>query len=59
MDTMTYPEWIKLDKKDCIALAQERIKQIIENHIPEPLPDDQEKEIEKILDKARKQYGSI
>ena len=58
-DTMTYPEWIKLDKKDCIALAQERMKQIIENHIPEPLPDDQEKEIEKILGKARERYGSI
>lgn len=58
-DTMTYPEWIKLDKKDCIVLAQERIKQIIENHISEPLPDDQEKEIEKILASARKRYGSV
>jgi len=58
-DNITYPEWIKMGKKDCIALASERMKQIIESHIPEPLPDDQEKEIENILVKARKHYMNI
>ena len=58
-DNMTYPEWIKMDKKDCISLASERMKQIIENHIPEPLPEEQEKEVEKILTKARDYYNNI
>ena len=55
-DSLTYPEWLEADKKDCIAYAVERMEHIIETHKPEPLSDSEEDSIEKILEEARKYY---
>jgi trimethylamine---corrinoid protein Co-methyltransferase len=59
-DMMTYPEWMGMGKKGCIDLATERMKNILETHKVVPLPEDQDREIEKILESARKHYnGSV
>jgi len=55
-DSLTYPEWLEADKKDCIAYAIERMEHIIETYKPEPLSDSEEDSIEKILEEARKYY---
>jgi len=55
-DRLTYPEWIRTGKKDCISYAKERMEEILTTHKPKPLTDSQEKEIEKILEEARKYY---
>jgi trimethylamine--corrinoid protein Co-methyltransferase len=55
-DREPYPEWIKKGKKDAIALAKERMVQILANHEPEQLTPEQGKAIEEILEEARKFY---
>jgi len=39
-----------------VDYAKERMKQILQTHKPIPLNDEQEREIQKILDRARKYY---
>lgn len=56
-DRLTYPEWSKSGKKDCIDYAKEKMEKILSTHSPEPgLTSTQEKDIEKILNEARKYY---
>lgn len=55
-DREPYPEWIKSGKKDAIALAKERMKGILATHKPKPLPPEQDKAIEAILEEARSFY---
>jgi len=55
-DMSTYTDWFEKGQKDCIKLAEERMHEILKTHKVFPIPDDQEKEVEKILNKARKYY---
>lgn len=55
-DSLTYLEWMEVNKKDCIEYAKERMKEIIETYKPEPLSDSDESAIENILEEARKYY---
>ncbi len=56
-DRLTYPEWSKSGKKDCIDYAKEKMEKILSTHSPKPpLTSTQEKDIEKILNEARKYY---
>jgi len=56
-DQLTYQEWETSGKKDALTLAEERVNEILDSHEAQPLPEDQDREIEKILEKARKHYG--
>ena len=55
-DSLTYPEWMKTGKKDCIDYAKERMGEILATHKPKPLTASQEEEIERILNEARAYY---
>ncbi|GAG82464.1 unnamed protein product, partial [marine sediment metagenome] len=55
-DLLTYPEWKKKGSKDSMDLAKEKLDEILTTHKPIPLPDKQNREIEKILKKAREYY---
>jgi len=56
-DRLTYPEWLKIGKKDCLALAKEKYEQILSTHkVDPPLTDGQKGDIEKILKEAREYY---
>jgi len=55
-DSLTYPEWMEADKKDCISYALDRMEEIIGTYKPEPLTDKEEEAIESILEEARKYY---
>lgn len=56
-DMSTYTDWLEKGKKDCLKLAEERMCEILKTHKVLPLPDEQDKEIEKILKKAREFYS--
>jgi len=55
-DRLPYPVWIKEGKKDILANAKQRVKEILSTHAPIPLPKDQDKEIDKILEEAKRYY---
>lgn len=55
-DRSNYSEWVKKGKKTALDYAKKRVEEILATHQPAPLPEDQDKEIEKILGKARKYY---
>jgi trimethylamine--corrinoid protein Co-methyltransferase len=55
-DTLTYPEWMKKGKKSCLQYAKEKMEEILAKHKPTPLTESQERDIEKILEDARKFY---
>lgn len=55
-DREPYPEWIKKGKKDALALAKERMKEILATHKSKPLTPEQDKAIEEILEEARSFY---
>jgi len=55
-DRLTYPEWIKTGKKDCLDYAKERMEEILSTHKPVPLTPKQEQTIEDILREAREYY---
>jgi trimethylamine--corrinoid protein Co-methyltransferase len=55
-DTLTYPEWVKKGKKSCVGYAKEKMEEILASHKPTPLAASQEKDIERILEDARKFY---
>jgi trimethylamine--corrinoid protein Co-methyltransferase len=56
-DELTYPEWIKTGKKDCLDYAKERMKEILATHkVSIPLTPSQEEDIKKILNEAREYY---
>ncbi|MFC1950683.1 trimethylamine methyltransferase family protein, partial [Chloroflexota bacterium] len=55
-DREPYPEWIKKGKKDALALARERVEEILATHKPKPLTPEQDKVIGEILEEARSFY---
>ncbi len=55
-DQLPYEEWKEKGRKDALQLARERMADILSNHKCEPLPEDQDREIENILNKAREFY---
>jgi trimethylamine--corrinoid protein Co-methyltransferase len=55
-DQLPYEEWKEKGRKDALQLAQERMAQILRTHQCEPLPEDQDREIENILNTAREFY---
>jgi trimethylamine--corrinoid protein Co-methyltransferase len=56
-DELTYPEWIKTGKKDCLDYAKERMKEILATHkVSIPLTPSQEEDIKRILNEAREYY---
>jgi trimethylamine--corrinoid protein Co-methyltransferase len=55
-DLEAYPVWLRSGKKDALALAKERMDQILATHVPEPLTPTQDQAIEEILDEARDYY---
>jgi len=56
-DRLTYPQWLKSGKNDCLAYARERMEDILAHHKPPALPASQEEEIERILEEARTHYA--
>ena len=58
-DTLTYPEWVRSGKKDCLAYAKERMDEILSTHtVSIPLSEEQDNKIEAILSEARDYYQS-
>jgi trimethylamine--corrinoid protein Co-methyltransferase len=55
-DLEAYPVWIRSGKKDALALAKERMEEILATHKPSPLTPDQEQAIDSILQEARGYY---
>jgi len=55
-DRLTYPEWVRKGKKDALALAKERMEEILATHEPTPLSREQDKELDHILEQARNYY---
>jgi len=52
-DRQPYAEWLEMGKEDALAKAKKRMEEILSKHVPTPLPVEQEKEIERILNEAR------
>ena len=58
-DDLTYPEWFKSGKKDCLDYAQQRLQDILSSHkVSSPLTGNQEAELGRILTEAREYYQS-
>ena len=56
-DELTYPEWLKTGKKDCLDYAKKRMEEILADHkVSIPLSSSQEKDIGRILNEARDYY---
>lgn len=55
-DLEAYPVWVKSGKKDALALAKERMAEILDTHTPTPLTSEQETAIQDILNEARNYY---
>ena len=55
-DQLTYPEWLRTGKKTCLDYARERMDAILSSHKTTPLTSNQEEEVEKVLEEARKYY---
>jgi trimethylamine--corrinoid protein Co-methyltransferase len=55
-DLAPYPVWLKTGKQDALALAQEKMEEILATHQPTPLPPEQSEELERILADARAYY---
>ena len=54
---MTYPEWLKTGRKDCLDYAKIKLEEILANHnVSKPLTPDQEKDLGRILKEARDFY---
>jgi len=56
-DSLSYPEWMKTGKRDCLDYAKERMEKILATHkVSIPLTVSQEAEIGRILNEARTYY---
>ena len=53
---LTYQEWETQGRKSALEVARERMAEILATHRPLPLPEDQDREIERILARARRHY---
>ncbi len=56
-DLLTYQEWENGGRRDALAIARDRMSDILKTHTPVPLPEDQDREIERILVRARAFYA--
>jgi len=56
-DLTPYGQWQKKGKKGALDKAKEKMCEILQTHRPEPLSWEQEKEIRRILEKAKKHYA--
>jgi trimethylamine--corrinoid protein Co-methyltransferase len=56
-DLLPYGQWQKQGKKGALEKAKEKMCDILQTHRPVPLSDEQEKEIRRILEKAKKHYA--
>jgi len=55
-DRLSYDEWINQGKKSIIDRACERMEKILSTHKPLPITAEHDKDIERILEDARKHY---
>ncbi len=55
-DRLSYKEWISTGKQTVIEKARERMEMIKAVHEPLPMPEDADRQIDKILEEARKFY---
>ena len=55
-DLLPYREWQRKGKKGALDRAKERMNEILETQQPVPLLEEQEKEIQRILQKAKEYY---
>ena len=55
-DRQSHAEWVKAGSKSIIDRAQERVQEILSSHKPTPLPEDQAKAIDEILEEATAYY---
>ncbi len=56
-DLLSYQEWERQGRRSALDRAKERMAQILRDHTPLPLPEDQDREIERILARARAFYA--
>jgi trimethylamine--corrinoid protein Co-methyltransferase len=56
-DRLSYPEWLKQGKKSALDYAAERVEHILATHKPtNPLTEDEECQLDKILEEAKEYY---
>jgi len=55
-DKLSHPEWIQAGSKTIVQKAKERVQEILATHEPTPLPEDQAKAIDEILEEATSYY---
>jgi trimethylamine--corrinoid protein Co-methyltransferase len=55
-DLLSYQEWENRGSRGELDRARERMEEILRTHEPHPLAEEQDREIEKILQKARRRY---
>jgi trimethylamine--corrinoid protein Co-methyltransferase len=53
---LPYQGWEKAGSRDIVARARQRIQEILEKHEPVPLPDEVERELDKILKAVEKEH---
>jgi trimethylamine--corrinoid protein Co-methyltransferase len=58
-DCLTYPEWVKSGKKDCLDYAKARMEEILSTHeVSIHLTEEQDRKISDILEEAYAHYKS-
>ena len=55
-DKTSYQEWENTGKKTVIERAKDRMEEILATHKPDPLTDQQEKDVDKLLKEATEYY---
>ncbi len=55
-DRLSPAEWERKGKRSAVVNAQERVKQILASHEVPPLSKEQDREIDRILDAAKRHY---
>lgn len=55
-DRLSYPEWLNRGKKSVIDIAKDRMEEILANHKPLPVNPEQDKDMDRILEDARRHY---
>jgi trimethylamine--corrinoid protein Co-methyltransferase len=55
-DRLSYQGWINTGKKSIVVRARERMDDILRTHKPKPMPQDRDREIDRILADARNFY---
>ena len=56
-DRNTHEAWVAKGKKTLGDRANEKVREILENHVPKPLPDAVKAQVEAIIDRAAKEAG--